>query len=400
MLSLLRDLWSKAQERLRERAGASAYEHWLKDLRPLALERGVGLFEAKNQLVCDRVRRTFAPLLEDCLTHELGTRLQVQLQPAPDSVIPDHLEVGPLQPVIDESNETAAGVLRALIEGRPLPSRQFLFHGPAGVGKTFLLRWWRALSSTRPTWLDGEALLHRLQAALRDQRLPALREELAGDRPLVVDGVHRLAGHLRLQQEFELVLQAREELESPTLLTSRWHPHEIWRCDPGFVSRLVAGFSCRIDLPGPSGRLRYLRALEGSAARNGRGPAIEELARDLRGTWPELRRAWALQRSGLVAPAHRLRLLEPTSAYRRLQRRICERLQIAEEELLGKGQHRRATFARQALAWLCVQEGLTRAEIGRWMGGRSRAAISYALTALENRMRADADVRSLVEALA
>ena len=60
---------------------------------------------------------------------------------------------------------------------------------------------------------------------------------------------------------------------------------------------------------------------------------------------------------------------------------------------------RRVSQARKILAWLCVQEGLSRAEVGRFLNHRSRAAISYLTKSLEKEMAESVDVRQQVESL-
>ena len=79
--------------------------------------------------------------------------------------------------------------------------------------------------------------------------------------------------------------------------------------------------------------------------------------------------------------------------------RVCERLGVSAQELLGKGQGRRLSQARKVLAFLCVQEGLSRAEVGRFLGARTRAAVSYMTKSLAEDMAGSNDVRALVEGL-
>ena len=401
MLPLLRDSWARIQPELRTQAGAAAYESWLCELRPLALERGICYLEAKNRLTCERVQRLFAPLLEDCISREIGTRISVRLAPRVDSLVPDQLEVGPLQPVIDDSNRTSFLVLRALLEERPdLPARQFLFWGPEGAGKTFLLSWWRHRTRTRPQVHDGLTLRKAFQVCVRDGRVADLRQELCADVPLVIDGVHRIAGFKRVQRELLSALQARAG-QSPVLLTSRWHPKDIWKLDPALTSYLLSGFVTGIDLPGPAARLQYLRALAGSASRNGRADTIETMAQEVQGGYVDLRRAWGLWKHGLDTDRHAgyLQLIDPGTVFRRVHERVASRLGIPKEEIVGRGQRRTVSFARQVLAYLCVQEGLSQAEVGRYLGRRSRAAISYCIKTLEQRMARSAEIRQQVEAL-
>jgi len=114
-----------------------------------------------------------------------------------------------------------------------------------------------------------------------------------------------------------------------------------------------------------------------------------------------VRKAWVLDREGRAPHArHYLKLIDPRSIYLKMRDRVCERLGVTPEEIAGDRQVRRASFARQVLAWLCIKEGLSQAEVGRFMAGRSRASICYAIKALEKRMGESSEVRALVEGIA
>jgi chromosomal replication initiation ATPase DnaA len=399
MLQVLKECWSRIQDNLRHRAGDAAYEAWLADLRPVALEQGTFYLEARTRMVADRVQRLFSPVLVEVLSLEVGTRLTIEVLPAPDAMLPDRIEVGPTAPVVDASNQTAFLVLKALLEDRPLPGNLYFFHGSPGVGKTFLLRWWADRCPRRPTCFSMTALTKAFQATYREGRVGDLRRELLTERALVVDEVHRLAGQTRIQEELLNVLRQRNEGPWPTLLVSRWHPRDVWKLSEPLCSWWLSGFVARIDLPGPVARLRYLRALEGVASRNGSGEFVEDLARKMRGSYRDLRRAWALQREGRRMPSQYLRLIEPRSVFNQFRDRVAQRMGVTATELVGRSQARRVSQARKILAYLCVQEGLTRAELGRMLNGRSRAAISYSIKSLEREMAASPRVRQQVEGL-
>jgi len=399
MLDLLREIWPRIQTDLRSRAGESAFNAWLQDLRPLALERGVCYVEAKNRLVTERVERLFQPLIEESLSNEVGTRITASVIPAAESLVPDEIEVGPSRPIIDGSNKTAFLVLKSLIEEKHLPGRLFFFYGPPGAGKTFLLQWWSQHANGKPRVFTGDALVRAFQACLRDRRLSDLRRELREDRPLLLDEVHRIAGHHRLQRELLAALQARAESGAPVLVASRWHPREIWKLIEELGPYFMSGFVTQVDYPGPEARLRYLRALEGSPSRNGRASDIEALAEAVRGSYHDVRRAWLMQRDQRTRPTKHLRLIDPRSVFERVLAVAAERFDVAQEDLVGKSQGRRVSFARQVLSYLCVHEGLSRAEVGRFLGGRSRAAVSYATKTIERRMADSAEVRAQVEEL-
>lgn len=398
MLPLLEESWRRVQDTLRERAGAAAYSAWIAELRPVLLERGTAYFEAANALAADRVRAMFRPLLQEVLSADFGVQLSVELQARP-TVRFDLLEVSPQQPVIDEKNRTAWLALKSLGSARGVPTNLVYLHGPSGVGKTFLLRWWQQRQQRGAVlWFDLPDLLEAFQATHRDDRVADLREELTRPRPLVIDEFHRIAGKAKLQQFVAGVLRVRETLAVPTLLAARWHPGDVRDLDASLRSACLAGFVAAIERPGPLARLRYLRALEGAPSRNGRAAHIEALAQECAGSYPELRALWA-QRRGASLPPKYLELIDPARVFTRLRDRVAAKFGLPATDLVGKGQGRALSRARKVLAWLCQGQGLSGSEIGRFLGGRTRAAISYMCLSLQRELAASADLRAIVEEL-
>lgn len=409
MLMLLEECWTRVQETLRERAGHAAHAAWIAELKPLTLERGTVYLEAKNKMAADRVQTLFRPLLEDVLSQDIGTELRVEVQAREEPRF-TALEVSPQQPVVDDGNRTAHLVLRNLLPdpqsgpaaaGRAaashLPGRQFFFHGPSGVGKTFLLRWWREQLPGRTLWFEALGLLKAFQAAHQEKRVDGLFDELTQDRPLVLDEAHRLAGKPALQAFVLKVLQRRDALAQPTVLASRWHPKDIRDLDPSLATSLLAGFVAAIERPGPIGRLRYLRALEGAPSRNGRAQHVESLAQKVVGSYPELRAAWAAARGRTLPPKY-LELIDPGRVFARVRDRVAEHFGVAAQDLVGKGQGRAVSRARKVLALLCQQQGLSGGEVGRYLG-RTRAAVSYMVLSLQGELEKSAELRQQIEAL-
>jgi chromosomal replication initiation ATPase DnaA len=193
-------------------------------------------------------------------------------------------------------------------------------------------------------------------------------------------------------------LKARHSLAAPTVLASRWHPSEIRELDPGLASSLLAGFVASIERPGPIGRLRYLRALEGAPSRNGRARHVETLAQQVQGTYPELRAAWANARGQSLPPKY-LELIDPRRVFTRLRDRVAEKCAVPVQELPGKRQGRAISRARKVLAYLCLQNGLSGSEVGRLLGGRTRAAVSYMVLSLQTELAESAELRQLIEDL-
>lgn len=427
MLLLLEECWKRVQEPLRERVGAATYEAWLEGLRPVMLERSTIYLEAESRLTADRVRALFTVTLAEVLSKDFGTELKVEIQ-AREADRFDKLEVSPQRPIIDEGNRTAFLVLQSMLpkqqiatqqvanaggglEASPLrweaggeippqrlvPSSLYVFHGPPGVGKTFLLRWWREQMPLRSMWYDLPDLLRAFQRVNQDRRVPELHDELIADLPLVIDEVHRIAHKPALQSFLQGVLRVREANGSATIFSSRWHPREVRDIDESLSSSLLAGFVAGIDQPSALGRLRYLRALEGKPSRNGRAPEIEGLAQKVSGSYPELKAAWMESRGHSLPPRY-LELIDPGRVFQRVRDRIADRYGMSATDLCGKGQGRALSRARKVMALLCQQQGLSGGEIGRFLG-RTRAAVSYMLLTLQKELDKSPELRREVEEL-
>lgn len=395
MLPILESAWSEVAPKLRDRVGAQIFESWVQPLRPFAMERGVVHLEAPNRFTQEKVDSLHLRAIEEVLSDHFGTQITVQLESAPQTFRTDVPDVGPRHPIVDGSNRTAFLTLSSLLEGKELPASMFVFHGPPGVGKSFLLKWWKG-AKRRKMWFDGPHLIKVFQAALIEKRLPGLREELCQPRPLVLDELHRVRGHRRLQQELVHVLEQRRNAVDPTLIAMRWHPKEVWGLDPRLEAILLSGFVSEIGEPTVKARLQFLRALEGKPSLNGRAAPIEDLARGAAGGYPEVRRAWDAQRRG--GTSKYFELFDPRTLYERMRDRVASTLDVPAAEIEGAVQSRRVAQARHLVAWLCVEHGLSRAEVGRYLG-RERATISTALKNLDKRLAADDELRRLAEGM-
>ena len=114
--------------------------------------------------------------------------------------------------------------------------------------------------------------------------------------------------------------------------------------------------------------------------------------------WPGLPN-WASKSIRASLPPKYLELIDPSRVFARLRDRVAEQCGLPAQELAGKRQGRAISRARKILAYLCLQQGLSGSEVGRFLGGRTRAAVSYMALSLQEELAKSAELRQQVEAL-
>ncbi len=122
------------------------------------------------------------------------------------------------------------------------------------------------------------------------------------------------------------------------------------------------------------------------------------MARQCEGTYPELRAAWTRARPGQAPPRY-LELIDPGRVFGRTRDRVASQFGVTTQDLLGKSQSRAVSRARKVLALLCLEQGLSGGEVGRYLGGRTRASVSYMVRSLQTEMARSSELRGVIEGL-
>jgi chromosomal replication initiator protein len=123
--------------------------------------------------------------------------------------------------VTSPANAAARERARAFASGRN--GEAILIHGPAGAGKTHLLRAIAAISEERSRnalYREGEQLALELVSAIRGDDIEGFRARLAAPDALLLDDVHALAGREATQDELVRTLDALQARGVPIAMAS------------------------------------------------------------------------------------------------------------------------------------------------------------------------------------
>jgi chromosomal replication initiation ATPase DnaA len=91
-------------------------------------------------------------------------------------------------------------------------------------------------------------------------------------------------------------------------------------------------------------------------------------------------------------------LASPAASVAQAFATVARRFAVTYDELTGRDRHQRITNARQVLAWILRQYGLSFPEIGALLQ-RDHTTIQYAVAKIERERGADEQVRRALDAL-
>ena len=317
--------------------------------------------------------------------------------------------------VVGHSNELAHNAILRVLENPGELYNPLFLYGPAGVGKTHLLRgaakayrfgrssrWRRGGGATTAyptiTYLTGEQLFHRYVASVRDRTVLRFRESLRTANVLLVDGVEDLVGKEKTQIELLHTLDALLDGQRQVILASANAPTALTGLDSGLVGRLAQGLVVSLRRPDLKTRLAIARR----RARSLRNAVSEEVLRYVADTvgGGVTSLCGALMQLDLHAhvAGHSLSLEEAKAAlaeivYQQRQRVsvesvvaiVARHFGLAPEKLVAPGRGRASvSVARQAAMYLIRRHtSCSLREIGQVFGRRDPTTVRNALKRLE-----------------
>lgn len=119
----------------------------------------------------------------------------------------------------------------------------------------------------------------------------------------------------------------------------------------------------------------------------------EDVTVEITGTWPEIKAILSLPEMGAIWRSARVTQMTAS----RIINQVAGRFSLSTSDLIARGRDERTTEARQVAVYVLRQEtDCTLAEIGRELGGRAPATISWAYDRAVNRMKVNKKIESIV----
>ncbi len=424
------DIWLEARRRLRAVLPAQGFQAWIAPLRATVWDGAELTVETPSGFCRDWLRRHYQEPLTEAVTRAAGCPARVQLvvnralgdagsapeepvAPAPSAGEPPAADRGRYtfeSFVVGASNEVAYRAARAVVEAPGARYSPLFLYGGVGLGKTHLLSAVAAaMASSRVAFISAETFVNEWIAALRRDQMERFRQRYRRIGTLIVDDIQFLAGKVRSQQEFTNTFNALHDGRRQIVLASDRPPHEMPGIEETLRSRFASGLLADVQPPDADLRLALVARKAGELGMTFSDDVVRHLARhwcdngrQLEGTLARVEAFASLTRREVTMPLVR-EALAPYAAQRgrvtmeRIVGEVCMHFHVSRADLTSSRRTSRIVVPRQVAMYLLRRHtDVPLKTIGAGLGGRDHSTVVHALSAVEQRLRTDAALKTAV----
>jgi len=287
----------------------------------------------------------------------------------------------------------------------------WVIFGPSGVGKSHLSRGLlqELRKSYRTAGVTGADFARQCADAYDTNSINDLRAKFRKLDLLLIEDIHELAGHGAAQQELATLIDLMLEDGGQFLATSSRTPNELRLLATHLVSRLNAGLTTPLKLPGLEAREQLLLKLAEAHEIDLPPEVAAMISAEIVGTVMELRHVLLqLQTEARLRNqavdlemaesflAERKRQKQPT--LRTIASKVSHRFQVKSSDLKGPTRRQAVTRARGVAMYIARQlTDKSLDQVGKHFGGRDHTTVMHAVRKTADLIQSDPDIRQLVE---
>ncbi|MDC0073626.1 chromosomal replication initiator protein DnaA [Alphaproteobacteria bacterium] len=430
------DCWEKISLQLKIEIGETAFNSWLKQIKPIGIENNTLSFTAPSRFLKDWVVSHYAKKIEEFLYLETNSNIKVNIEVdnniyKSNSKIETHeekiknnssyevpiYEVGAsLDPrftfdafVVGKPNELAyAAALRAA-EASTVPFNPLYLYGGVGLGKTHLMHAiaWHIREcdpSRKVIYLSAEKFMYQFIRALRYKDVMSFKQLFRSVDVLMIDDVQFISGKESTQEEFFHTFNALVDQNRQVIISGDRSPSNLDGMEERMRSRLGYGLAADIHQTDYELRVGILQSkVQQLQAKDFPNQVMEFLAHKITSNVRELEGALTrvLAYSNLVG---RPITLETTQEVLRdllrsndrritiedIQKRVAEHYNIRIAEMHSARRARAVARPRQVAMYLAKQlTSRSLPEIGRKFGGRDHTTVMHAVRRIDELQHTD-----------
>ncbi len=417
-------VWEAVNGRLKALLPAHIYGTLVESAKTSYSENSGLTFLFPDQFTLENFQSKCLPALHEILG-ELGASENVDLGVQPKSVTETEYRIQPFQfPsqfdvkntfetfVIGSTNQFAHAACQAVASqpGHAYPS--LFIYGPAGLGKTHLLKaiGYEALKnnpSIRAFYLTCEGFTTELIQAIRQDKMREFKDKYRrGCDILLLDDIHFLAGKESTQEEFFYTFNYLHEAKKQIVMTADRYPKEILGLENRLQTRFEGGLVADIQPPEIETRVAILK----NKAESDRMLLPNEVAefiasnvttnvRELEGclrrlkfhsTFSSIPISIELAKQVLkdIAPKMKLEITPDI-----ILRLVALQFKVRTIELKSEKRAQKLSFPRQICMYLLRKHlFMPYKKIGDFLGGKDHSTVVHAFSKISGLLKSDPDV--------
>ncbi len=418
------EIWEAALGQLQLEVSKANYRTWLSKTIGLDCQDKHFVIGVPNTFVAEYLEKNQRSLIEKALTGILREDVKVEFRVAASAEKPSLARTNlPLfNPrytfdtfVVGNSNNLAYAAAAKVVENPGLAFNPLFLYGGAGLGKTHLLQAIgnkAAINHLAVLYVSAEQYTNELVTAIREKSTDEFRKKFRNVDMLLVDDVQFFAGKEQTEENFFYTFNELHSNNRQIVVASDQPPKSI----PLMKERLRSRFEWGLvaDLQQPDFETR-LGILQNKAQRDGiniNHDVLEFIAlqikENIRALEGSLNRVVAYSKllKTAVTPDIAARALEAISSKEPklvpitphlITETVAGIFQLTLADLRGRRRDEVTVFARQMCMYLMRSETeCSLSEIGRELGDRSPATISYANEKMSNAINNDPHLKRQV----
>ncbi|WP_345684394.1 helix-turn-helix domain-containing protein [Novipirellula caenicola] len=297
-----------------------------------------------------------------------------------------------------------------------------LLVGPSGSGKTALALHVSVRHANKLGYIDASGVQHlpaiefarRFAEAVAADDLQHLRQEIDDVPVLIIDDLHLITSKPAAQEELAQRIEARSELQQPTVLTCRRLPTEVRGLRPSLVSRSLPGLTIAISCPVGRTRTMLLTELALQLGLELDAPLIQMLDDGLDPSLPVRALSAAVRQVDLwcrmnqsspcceaIASAIQSAAPDEEIPLNKITNTVARYFRLKAKDLRSSSRKQHIVRARSLAMWLArrvTSKSVT--HIGEHFGGRDHSTVLHAIRKTESLLHDDAELRLASEELA
>ncbi|MEW6667807.1 MAG: chromosomal replication initiator protein DnaA [Thermodesulfobacteriota bacterium] len=440
----MRTVWNSLREQVRANLPEKSYSLWISPIRLLEESGDTLLLGCPNKFSLNWVVENYRGLLEEKLSQisegrckldfKVGAPARKPLPTGPgdgaEQLVLPNLPASPrgaCRPlnrcftferfVVGRCNEFAYSASRAFAQGDSIGYNPLLILANTGLGKSHLSQavghaMLEGDPGTRVHYVTAEDFVNEMICSLKNNSIQAFKDKYRRScDALLLEGVHFLSGKEKMQMELGYTLDALANARKKIIFTSSLPPRDIPGLSRELASRLASGLITTLERPEYETRLKIL---ENKAAEENlpvSGEILHLLAEKLTGDIRQIESALRCLKAksellkvkmDMDLAREVLHCLVPeqeSASLDGIRSLVCRYFKVDPSALESKSRKAIHTYPRNVYVYLCRQHtAMTVEEIGKSIN-RNHSTVLYACEVMEQKMKADTKVKSLVEFL-